>query len=194
MGILTFDDESHAYALDGRPVPSVTTILSRAGLINYEFIPKDKREFYLTRGSYVHYATELLDDGDLDWDSLDPDIEPHVRAYAQFKKDTGFQPEMIEFKSYNDSMWYAGTLDRVGMLNGKRVIVDFKSGAVGKWTAIQVCGGYANMKGVGAVSAGYGLELNSEGKYKLSEPWTDFVGAQRVFVAALTIHRWKEMG
>lgn len=188
---LTFNEEAHAYKLDGRPIPSVTTILQAAGLIDYRFVKKEDREFYLTRGRFVHTATELLDHKDLDYNSLDPVIKPYVDGYRKFKCDTGFIPEMIEFQSYNASLWYAGTLDRVGMLNGNRVIVDFKSGTVAKWVAIQTIGGYAQMEGVGVVSAGYGLELKADGTYRLSEPFTDFTGAARVMNAAIIISRFK---
>ena len=188
---LTFDEEAHAYKLDGRPIPSVTTILQAAGLIDYRFMNPSDREFYLTRGKYVHFATQLLDENDLDYGALDPDIRGYLDGYIKFKKDTGFVPEMIEFQSYNDTLWYSGTLDRVGMLNGNRVIVDFKSGTVAKWVAIQTIGGYAQMEGVGIVSAGYGLELKADGTYRLSEPFTDFTGAARVMNAAIIISRFK---
>jgi len=188
---LTFDEEAHAYKLDGRPIPSVTTILQAAGLIDYRFMNPSDREFYLTRGKYVHFATQLLDENDLDYGALDPDIRGYLDGYIKFKKDTGFVPEMIEFQSYNDTLWYSGTLDRVGMLNGNRVIVDFKSGTVAKWVAIQTIGGYAQMEGVGTVTAGYGLELKSDGTYNLSEPFTDFTGAARVMNAAIIISRFK---
>jgi len=188
---LSFDEDKHAYRLDGRPIPSVTTILQSAGIVDYRFVKKEDREFYLTRGSYIHTATQYLDEGDLNLEDLDPEIRGYVEGYVKFKKDTGFTPTMIEFRSFNASLWYAGTLDRVGMLNGNRVIVDFKSGTVAKWVELQTLGGYAQMTGVGPVTAGYGLELKADGTYNLSEPFTHFTEAARVFSAAVIIERWK---
>jgi hypothetical protein len=72
-GHLEFDAATHTYRLDGELVPSVTTVLKSVGLVEYSHIPQDVLQAAAHRGTAVHYALELLDRGELDYESLDTD-------------------------------------------------------------------------------------------------------------------------
>lgn len=136
---LTFDPEAHAYALDGRPVPSVTQLIERADLINYDDVPPWQLEHAAQRGTAVHLATEFYDDGDLDDESIDPEILPYVEAWRLFRRESGFKVLRSEVRVYSRRHQYAGTVDTIGLLNGRLAMVEKKTTAVlHPATAVQV--------------------------------------------------------
>ena len=71
----TFDPERHLYVVEGRPVPSVTQVLHSAGLAaDYSMVPPDVLERKRIVGQYVHKATQYLDEGCLDLETVDPEL------------------------------------------------------------------------------------------------------------------------
>ena len=138
-----FDPEKHEYWLGEDRLMGVSEVLESAGI-------KPKNEFRngaisqaLTIGSYVHTACQMLDEGELDLLSLDPVIEPYVRAWMAFQAEIPFEWEHIEVPMYNTDFGVfgiAGTPDRCGRpmaYNLQRTIVDIKTGDYEKWHQIQ---------------------------------------------------------
>lgn len=84
-------------------------------------------------GRAVHRAAELILRGVMEKrtllkeDSLDPAIVPYVQALRDFLRVSAFQPIASEIM-LGSIYGFAGTIDAVGMLNGRLAIVDFKSG------------------------------------------------------------------
>lgn len=150
------DEFGHSYEIDGQPVVGVTTILQLGvpadkGLLEYfknnsreaqEDILIDAQE----RGTNVHQAIEKLINGEkvdltqfkrerekkgiaafVDWyQKVAPtEMEPErVVAYVM--------PRTVSTSNNNseDVIKFAGTLDLVCTINGKRVLMDFKTSAV----------------------------------------------------------------
>lgn len=82
------------------------------------------------RGSLVHSLTEAADNGaSPDINSLPPDIRPYALAHQKFVND--FKPKLIynEQTAVNLTFGYGGTIDRVYEIDGKMVIVDYKTSA-----------------------------------------------------------------
>lgn len=136
--ILTFNAASHVYTYDGIRIPSATQVMELAGITKkYE---GDK--WYGERGTAVHLACKLLNEGTLDWTTLDPQIEPFVRCYEQFR---AAQPRRIvwnEQPAACTELGFACTPDLiVEMEAGTYAVVDLKTGkksrAVGVQTALQ---------------------------------------------------------
>ena len=175
--VFTFDQNAHAYYLDGVEIPHVTGILHAAGLV------PDYGGFHEAqwRGLHVHSATEWLDLNDLDWSTVYPQWVGYVRAYERFKQETGFLPELIEYQSYHQDFRFGGTIDRVGRLDGKRVLIDLKTGAEEPHHAWQTAA-YSLLVPVERRGCVY---LFEDGKYKIT--WHDNLGDVRVFLAALTV-------
>jgi hypothetical protein len=127
---LKFDEGTHRYWLDGRPVPSVTQVLapSRADLLA---IPSDILERKRALGVAVHRATELIDLGEeLDPDSLDETWLPYIAAWRKFRAEVDFQITHVERKVWHRQMRYAGTLDRFGILEKRwPTVIDVKCSA-----------------------------------------------------------------
>jgi hypothetical protein len=125
----TFDADRHLYLVQGRPVPSVTQVLHAAGLgADYSLVPTEVLERKHMIGSFVHQATQYLDEGSLDLASVDPELEPYLAAYQRFLRESGFQPQLIEHRVVGSigGMLCGGTVDRVGAMNGQLWIIDLK--------------------------------------------------------------------
>lgn len=185
---LSFDEATHTYRLLGGPVPSVTQIL--APLVDLSGIPASILDAKRQLGQDVHYACQLLDEDDLDEDSIEESIEPYVQAYRQFKVDTGAAVLENERKVAEPMLMYAGTLDRVMQINGTKWLVDLKTCisvplAVGPQTAA-----YMRALGDNSVTHRAALRLRPDGTYRL-DPLTG-VNDWSVFMACLTLHRFKE--
>lgn len=124
MAKLLFYDDTHRYTVDGEEVPSVSELTRFLTREVYTDTPQYFMDGAAARGTKVHRATESLDKyGTVE---CDDDIAPYVQAYVQFLKDKAPEWEKIEWPVCNEKM-YAGTVDRYGVLDGKKVILDIKT-------------------------------------------------------------------
>lgn len=147
----------------------------------------------MTRGKYVHSATEMIDRGTLDWEGLDPELAPFCTAYRHFLEDK--RPEIIlsEKPLYHATHLFAGTLDRLMKMDGGMAIIDIKSGAPSPATAIQVAA-YRELVKVNEDAIPtkcFSLHLRDDGTYRLNE-CGDHRRNYQIFLAALTVVRWKK--
>ena len=195
--LLTFDENTHTYFWNGKKVPCVTDVLDSVKYCDYSQIPDAVRELAMERGSEVHACTQSLDKGVLKWDSMDPLVAPYVEGYGKFKKDTGFVPEIIEKRIYSRDFNFAGTLDRIGILNNQLILLDYKTGsAIPKWVPIQTAA-YQHLANTLKIypTCRYALLLKKDGTYSLSEPYTDYIGDFAAFTAGLVVYNKKlELG
>ena len=111
LKMLSFNEATHEYRLDGVVVPSVTQII--APLSDHSGIP----EWILRRkqaiGKAVHKVCELHDNGKLDEASVHPDIAGYFDAYKAFLRDTCALVLQNEQPVYSYGHKFAGTLDRI---------------------------------------------------------------------------------
>lgn len=125
---LTFDPAAHVYVLDGRPLPSVTKILAEANVADFS-APWFSADV-LERGTYVHQAILLDNEGDLDEATLDPELVPHVEGWRAFRRETGCVVEHWERPVCDPVLGYAGTFDGIVRLMERgferRVLIDIK--------------------------------------------------------------------
>lgn len=170
---LTFEPEEHAYHFDGVRIPSVTQVLQPVGF-DYSSIPFGTLEHAAQRGTAVHLATEFYDDGDLDEDSIDPEILPYVEAWRRFREESGFVVWRSEVRVHSARHGFAGTFDCLGVLNGKMCIVEKKTTAtLHPSTAIQVSA-YLRAYNEGLpreeqAKRCYSVHLRRDGTYRLDE-------------------------
>lgn len=190
---------THTYKrTDGRVVPSVTQIIGDAGLVW-----EARDQMALDRGTAVHRATRYLDEGILDWATVDPRIAPYVQAWRRFLDETGFCTTAIEEPVYSERWDYAGQPDRVGILwradntepSSATAVVDLKTGTVQPFTALQLAA-YGNAilnddqcSRLTRIAVG----LHDDGTYEMTTyrmmDWADDLGT---FLACLRVARWKE--
>ena len=141
---LEFTAENHEYKYDGVQIPSVTQIIKDAGLVNFNFISDELLEAKADLGNKVHKSLEFLDKGILNIDELHPKLKSYLPGWEKFKKDFSFVIEENELIMYHPTLRYAGTIDRVGLVNGSRSIIDIKTGIAIKSHCIQTSG-YAEL-------------------------------------------------
>jgi hypothetical protein len=137
---LRFDEAEHRYYLGSRELPSVTTILKMAGLLN----PQHYTDFARERGALAHRALEWFDQGDLDESTLDDRLVPYLDAWKRFKAEAGFVVSAIELRLASEARGFAGTVDRIGKLAGRPTVLDIKTGSPERWHALQVAA-YASL-------------------------------------------------
>lgn len=137
MSRLRFIEKTHEYFLDGKPIPSVTTILHDVGLYpSFDYV----EDYYRDRGTLAHLACHYDDLGTLDEKKLDEKLRGYIESYRKFKKKTKFVVEESETKLFNEVLWYAGTEDKFGLIRfgfsglHRHASIDLKCGPF--------CGGY----------------------------------------------------
>jgi hypothetical protein len=186
---LLFDEAAHRYYLDGAPLPSVTTVLAVAGLLDYGFLG-ERREAYLARGRAVHVATQQDDEGGLAEETLDAEITGYLRAWRAFKRDYGFTPNLIEHRVCSLRYGYAGTLDRVGRVrDGSEWLLDIKTGAAPAAARLQLAA-YAGCLPHPRARLRRCVELHRDGGYRIiAYETSDWPRDFMAFTAALELFR-----
>lgn len=135
--MLEFKEEGHIYLLDGKQIPSVTEIIQKAGVSNFEGIPKTILERKAKLGKSIHKTLEYYDKGILDEENLHPTLKLYLDGWKLFLKQ--FKPEilMIEQKYYHPRYYYAGTIDRIVKFSDNYYVIDIKTGDENKSHRIQ---------------------------------------------------------
>ncbi len=177
-------DENHRYTLDGRPLDGVTSILKEAGLINGY-----GSDWYLHRGTAIHKATEFYDRGTLDEDTIDPQIAGYLESWKRFRLDQDYQPTYYELSFSDPVLLYAGTLDRLPL-------IDLKSGAFAPWHVLQLAA-YWNLirvnMGQSHCLTPMGIYLDEDGRPPKVRTYTQTEMRQefKSFCSFLHTVRWK---
>lgn len=174
--MLTFDESTHTYTINGVVVPSVTEVCR---FLSYD--QKSDRPWLAKaaadRGTRIHAACTLIDYGEEPEET--PEIAGYLKAYRRFLKD--YRPEWvgIEYITGNAALGLAGTVDRYGTLyDGRLCILDIKSGAQLHLAPLRAqLTGYQQLlhaeRGFSPAHL-YGLHLTKEGTYTLREVPCDY--------------------
>lgn len=193
MPILTFDDARHSYHLDGKPVPSVTKVISNISedlMLSTPFIRKT------VIGTNVHRICEKINNGErVNIAALSEDVSSYVQGYISFLEAGEYTVEASELRVYSAKYRYAGTLDILARdKKGRRVIMDIKTSAlVSPTTALQLSAyehAYREMEGI-KKSEKIGricIWLTGDGGYELihyKDP-----GDYNVYICKLVAFNW----
>lgn len=193
--VLQFDELSHIYQFEGKVIPSVTQVLTLAGISDVSMIPWNVLEKARLVGEFVHTAAQYLDEGDLDLETIDKSIVGYLVGYQQFKEEHSFRPSKIEHRMVGEfeGMAYGMCLDRLGWLKNAsgddyEVLLDLKTSSrpSASW-AIQTAA-YAD--GYNYDGARMVVHLSKEGKYKIL-PHNDDERDFSVWRAALRVAYWR---
>lgn len=179
-------DPQH-YMLGDIRLPSVTDVLRITGLSDYSMVRDDVLENARVRGQDVDEFLTGIDTGLIPEDLLpDPRLAGYVEAYKRFRAETPFEISECQVPKVEKGYRFAGTPDRVGLLDGKAAVVDIKCvHAVQPETAVQLAA-YALLTGA---SARYSLQLRPDGTYRLKEYTKP--RDLHVFLGALSVVHWK---
>jgi len=196
--IITFCEKTHTYWLGSVKIPGVSEIIEGVGLMDAK-AKQFYTQFHSDRGTAVHAATVMIDNGTLDESSVDPEIVGYLEAYKKFKEEGWPQWSCLEYSVFNKTLFYAGTLDRFGTINKELVVVDIKTGQKAKWHAIQLafyCLALIEVPLLGGLSFVTqdiklcGLYLNKKGTYKL----VDYTDPEifKVAEACVRLFHWRQ--
>lgn len=131
-----FDPVTHTYtAPNGRRLANVTSVLDAEHLL-----PIYPDNGCKERGSAVHYCWLMLGQGRLEigreyqpgWFEFPgaPEVLwPWLDGFLAYRRAVPFRPIYQEQRVIHPGLWYAGTLDCAGELDGVLAIDDYKSGA-----------------------------------------------------------------
>ena len=129
---LTFDAATHSYELDGQRIGrSVTEVLQHSGLIDFSGVPQYVLDHARQRGAIVHQALHYYNEGDLDLKRFAADYPDHLgylEAWQFFREARAFVPVLCEHRIASRLYDCAGTIDCLGLLEGRPALIDFATG------------------------------------------------------------------
>ena len=170
---LEFHSEKHEYDCLGTKLPSVTEICGPLTYTKYK-IDNAVIEQAAFRGSMIHDLTALYDRGDLEEESaVASDVGMYLMAWIKFCHDYQVKWEYIEVPLATTT--FAGTIDRIGVIDGRRVVVDIKtSSAMDRANKIALCAqlmGYTILCLDNDIDISYvgsmGVQLKKDGTYSV---------------------------
>lgn len=123
--MLQFREQDHSYTLDGKPIPSVTTILKVLG--GYEGIPLDVLNAKAAIGTAVHEVCSFHLLNTLDESTIHDKVAPYYKQFLRFLNESGIDICLTETQVFSRKYWYAGTLDIYGYLNDVETLIDIKT-------------------------------------------------------------------
>lgn len=193
--MLTFDVASHKYFFEGRPVPGVNEILTSLNL-------QENRgsEVDMLRGTYVHKACELHDNGVLDELNLDPFIKPYLDGWKRFRREIcveGFTPLATELMLYS-KYGYAGRLDCYGPIGQIPTVIDIKTGEPGWITGMKLAA-YEQLIRENETTIGISMQINRL-VVKLDDQgdWKPYYYKNRkdkeLFLSAVSLYHYRDNG
>ena len=185
---LTFDAESHKYNLNGADIPSVTQIIQKVLPTNF-YVSEEVLEQKSLIGQYVHTATELYDQDNLDIDSLHPTLKGYLDGWIRFRMIFDIKPIAIELRLAHPVYKFAGRIDRV--FEGD-ILVDIKTGVPQKMNALQLAG-YKELwdydkKSKDKIKKRIVVYLRKEGAFKIEE-YKD-ISDKAIFLSCLNVYGW----
>ena len=171
-----FEESTHTYTLDGVVIPSVTEIC--APITCGKYPPVGVVHQAAARGTRVHELCALYDMDALP-DEIEAELVGYVKAWAAFCRDYKPVWKHIELPLYGEidpGQPFAGTLDRIGEIDGRTRVVDIKTTAsLDRPAKVALCAqisGYEwltelnNMISVYGGS-GMGVQLFANGNYRV---------------------------
>lgn len=184
MSQLVFFDDGHTYELDGVQIPSVSEVTRFLSREVYGDVQQFRLDHAASRGTKIHKLTEALDK----YGEIEADAEslPYIKAYVKFRQEHDVQWEEIEKPRFHPDGLYAGTVDRMGTIDGRRGILDIKNSyRIHKPLYEAAQNLYRMTYDPGFIEVLYILHLKPDETYKLIElPIRDDLA-----LACLTLHQ-----
>jgi len=163
--MITFDDQTHTYKRDGKPVKgSVTKVITDC--LPYRDLPAMAGA--MQKGTANHACYALIARGKAF--DCDPISEPYVTGCLKFLQDTKLTVVRVEHHMVSRCGRWGGTADLIAAINGQLVMCDYKAHVCPVRTPVQLAA-YAEMWNAeqpGAkITQGLGIEISGDGKYRL---------------------------
>jgi hypothetical protein len=132
--MFSFDAATHRYLHGTRKIRSVTGLIKAAGLLGpaAAFYSKESAE----RGTHIHQACLDLDCGREMF--VTSEEASYVDSYEEWRRMVAPVWSSMEEPKHSEQYDFAGTADRLGTINGKPVVIDFKTGGPASWHGLQL--------------------------------------------------------
>lgn len=175
---LQFDDVKHQYKVNGKIIPSVSEIIGPITYSNFR-VQQNVVDQAAHRGTMAHSTTALYDMGALeDESSLSPDEAFYLKAWRDFCHD--YKPDWQYIELPLACRTFAGTIDRIGIIDGTITIVDIKTTSsmdrVHKVALACQIAGYWDLCQLNDIDAKYwnsfGVQLKKDGSYAVYDTMT----------------------
>lgn len=194
-----FDEATHTYTLNGVVIPSVTEIC--APITCGKYPPVGAVQQAAARGSRVHELCALYDMDALP-DEIESDLVGYVKAWAAFCRDYRPVWQYIEQPLHGEidaGQPFAGTLDRIGAIDGFNRVVDIKTTSnLDRPSKVSLCGQIAGYEWLAdlndiPIDFGYGLgvQLFKTGEYRVHVAWD--IGEKYGFSGVALFHQLRTL-
>lgn len=186
---LSFEEERHVYQLNGRILPSVTTIMRPLSNAMYGTVDESILKKAASRGTAVHNAIENYTLFGIE--DIDESYAGYFKAYKSWMKQHTLNVLASETKVYHKTLLYAGTADMIAEVDGKTTLIDFKtSAAVNRMlTGVQLEAYAKAFESHGFnVDSKAILHLKSDGMYEWKVYEKNDLESWEVFGALMTVH------
>lgn len=182
---LTFNEKEHRYFDGDTELPSVTTITR---FCNYDSrTAAGSNPYYRERGTLIH---ELCADYDFTGEfPTGTGLDGYLKAYADFKRDYRIKDWLfVECMAGSALTGFAGTIDRIGYIDGHLAILDIKSSA--RLNLVPLTAQLTGYERLWVNHANqfpklYGLQLKKNGTYRLVQIEPDY----ELFEACRILHK-----
>lgn len=132
--MITFNEETHEYKVNGVIKRSVTQVLKDVGIIDCDFV----KPYYIDRGDRVHKYCTLLMQGWIKWYDIVSDCIEFVGNFARVVDRLGLEYMSAEVPCYSEELDICGTYDLVMERDGEKVLVELKTGIFPMWGGLQL--------------------------------------------------------
>lgn len=125
MNNLVFDEIEHKYFMNGVESPSVSEICRPISFERFQALPIHVLENARQRGTAIHEVIEnYLLTGEIDWEGKEQ-YANYINQFITWHRT--YKPKIlyVEFRMYSEE--FSGTCDLICELDGKIILVDFKS-------------------------------------------------------------------
>lgn len=187
----------YRHKTEGYRVPSVTTVIPDA----YEGAPKDNLQEGQKRGNFIHKASVLIDQDNLDWKSVPPAWRGYLFGYMKAVEELG----LTYIKGWSEVAYlskvygFGGTPDRVALIDRRLTptVIDLKSGESAPLKLIAIWGVqaagyeilYREVTGHKGRVDRIVIQVHKNGKY---DPYPlEDASDRAAFLAMCAAHKWK---
>lgn len=164
------------YPAEWKHLARVTSIVEFSGLSPFQPMSEERKAYYMERGTQNHLAWQMVEEGTADGYDFDDAVKPYLAGHARFLKDTGFRalPGGIELKIKHDELMYKGTLDRLGTIQNRVVLIDYKTSKPTAGASLQTALYLLALPGYKFREVErYAVGFTKDGKYIMSQKYPD---------------------
>ena len=122
---LDFDELSHTYKLEGTVIPSVSRVMDILRKEYYQGISERTLEKAANKGSIVHNGIENWIKFDID--DIPNEYHGYFDGFLEWWEKNKPVVVASELRVYHKLLRYGGTLDLLCYIDGKLVLIDYKS-------------------------------------------------------------------